>query len=96
MKAGSRIYKEIKKHSTRFLHFLKWIVASGVIGIVVGLVGTAFAHGMEWVTEVRHEHPMIVLGLPAAGLLIVFLYRIARRENDYGTNSVLAAVRSEE
>ena len=87
---------EIKKQGLKLLQLLKWVVVSGVIGIVVGMVGTAFSYGMEAVTELRHEHPLIVLGLPVAGLVIVFLYRAAHRENDHGTNSVIAAVRSEE
>ncbi len=90
------IYIEIKKQGIKLLQFLKWVGVSGIIGIVVGMVGTAFSYGMEAVTKLRQEHPLIVLGLPVAGLLIVFLYRVAHRENDHGTNSVLAAVRSEE
>lgn len=85
-----------RKHAKRLWNFLKYLVVSGVIGIVVGLVGTAFFYGMEAVQTIRQAYPMVVLGLPLAGLLIVFLYHLARREEDHGTNSVLAAVRSEE
>lgn len=85
-----------KKQGKKILLFLKWIVVSGIIGILVGLVGTAFSYGMHMVTELRQEYHLLVLGLPLAGLLIVFLYHIAHRDDDHGTNSVLAAVRSEE
>lgn len=87
------LLREIGK---KFLRFIKWAVVSGVIGVVVGLVGTAFSYGMNFATSTRSEHPELMLGLPVAGLAIVFLYHIAHRENDRGTNSVLAAVRSEE
>lgn len=80
----------------KFLQFLKWTAVSGVIGIVVGLVGTGFSYGMSFATATRNEHPQLILGLPVAGLVIVFLYHIAHRDNDKGTNSVLLAVRSEE
>lgn len=86
----------IRERATKFLHFIKWLIVAGVIGIAVGWVGTAFAYGMEYVTEIRTEHPMLLLGLPVAGLFIVFLYQIAGRAQDKGTNSVLAAVRSED
>jgi len=86
----------LREQKNRLIHFLKWILVSGIIGIVIGLVGAAFWHGMEKVNHIRQAQPMIVLGLPAAGLVIVFLYHIAGRKNDHGTNSVLAAVRSEE
>ncbi|MBO5336375.1 MAG: chloride channel protein [Lachnospiraceae bacterium] len=95
-KAKNKVYREVEKQGQKLLQFLKWVVISGAIGIVVGMVGTAFSYGMKAVTEMRQEHPMIILGLPVAGLIIVYLYKIAHRENDHGTNSVLAAVRSEE
>lgn len=95
-KAENKVYREMEKQGRKLLQFLKWVVISGAIGIVVGMVGTAFSYGMKAVTEMRQEYPMIILGLPVAGLVIVFLYKIAHRENDHGTNSVLAAVRSEE
>lgn len=86
----------LKERGKKFLHFVKWVIVSGVIGVVVGLVGTAFAFGMEYVAEIRTEHPKLILGLPVAGLMIAFLYHIAHRDHDKGTNGVLAAVRSEE
>lgn len=85
----------LKERGMKFLHFLKWIIVSGVIGVAVGWVGTAFAFGMEYVTEFRTEYPMLILGLPIGGVLIAFLYHVARRNHDSGTNGVLAAVRSE-
>ncbi len=85
-----------KKQGKKLLLFTKWVVLSGIIGIVVGLVGTAFSYGMETVTHLRQTYRLLGLGLPFAGLLILLLYHIAHRDNDHGTNSVLAAVRSEE
>lgn len=87
---------ELKTQKKRLINFLKWIIISGLIGVAVGLVGTAFYFGMGYVTNYRMENPMILLGLPVGGLLIVFLYHIANHDNDNGTNSVIAAVRSEE
>ena len=75
------------------LVLLKWIVISGISGIVVGALTSAFAFAIEQVTEFRLEHTWIIAGLPFAGLLIVFLYSIAGRSNDKGTNTVIIAVR---
>ncbi len=88
--------REVQKHGKRLLIFLKWIAIAGIIGITVGLVGTAFYYGLHFVTDFRNANPMIILGLPFGGLLIVFLYHVAKRDDDCGTNSVIAAVRSEE
>ena len=80
----------------KFLNFIKWVAVSAVIGVTVGLTGTAFSYGMQAATDFRTRYPAIVLGMPAAGILIVLLYHLAHRDNDKGTNSVLSAVRSEE
>lgn len=72
----------------------KWIIMGVITGTVVGLVGTAFAFALEYVNAFRAENPMILFGLPAAGLLIVFLYRITRNTSDTGTNMVIESIQS--
>lgn len=96
MKQVKQYEMMLKEIGKKFVKFLKWAVASVVIGVTVGLVGTAFSYGMNYATATREAHPELILGLPVAGLVIVLLYHIARRDNDKGTNSVLLAVRSEE
>ena len=90
------VYDEIEKQSKRLLSFIRWVIISGIIGLALGLVGTAFYYGLHYVTDFRNANPMIILGLPIGGLFIIFLYHIAKRDDDHGTNSVIAAVRSEE
>lgn len=90
------VYEEIEKQSKRLFVFFRWVVISGIIGVALGLVGTAFYYGLRYVTDVRNAHPLIILGLPFGGLVIIFLYHISNRDDDHGTNSVIAAVRSEE
>lgn len=88
--------KSIQKQKTRYYSFFKWLLISGIIGIVVGWVGVLFSKGLEFVTQTRTDYPLIVFGLPVGGLLIVWLYRKAGRGDDQGTNSIIAAVRSED
>ncbi len=73
------------------LLFLKWTVISVAVGALVGGVSTLFAFCLQKVTAFRGTHPWTVLLLPAAGLLIVFLYRRFLGE-DRGTNQVLAEI----
>ncbi len=89
-------YEEIEKQSKRLMSFLKWVLIAGIIGMALGLVGTAFYYGLLFVTDFRNANPLVILGLPIGGLAIVFLYHVSKREDDQGTNSVIAAVRSEE
>ena len=74
----------------------KWIVLSGVIGSLIGLIASGFSYAIVWVTSFRQANPMIILGLPLGGLLIVWLYKITGQEKNSGTNLVLTVVRSDE
>jgi len=58
----------------------------------VGCVASACGHALIAVNAFRTAHPMIVLGLPFGGLLIVFLYRIMGLKKDPGTNLLITAV----
>ena len=78
------------------LYFIKWLVLATITGVLTGLVGSAFAHGLTFVTGLREQHPQLLLGLPVGGLLIVWLYHISHRDHDKGTNMVLAAVREQD
>lgn len=75
--------------------FLKWTGISVLCGLPVGLVGAIFHHLVEEATLFREEHRWIIWLLPAAGVLIAWLYRAAGMETDGGTNTVLSSVRSE-
>ncbi len=73
--------------------FIKWLIISIFIGLIVGLVGIAFHYSIDIVTEVRNHNPWLIYLLPVGGILIVLLYHICKKDDDKGTNFVLAAVR---
>jgi len=76
--------------------FIKWLICSAIIGITCGAVGTAFHYSVEYVTQFRSVHRWIIFLLPAAGLLIVFLYRAGGIKHDKGTNLVIGSIRNPE
>lgn len=76
--------------------FIKWLICSSIIGISCGAVGTAFHYSVEYVTQFRSGHRWIIFLLPAAGLLIVFLYRAGGIKHDKGTNLVIGSIRNPE
>ncbi len=78
------------------LSFLKWTALGASAGAIVGTAGAAFAYCLQLVTDFRTAHPLLVLGLPLAGLLIVFLYHSAGIRESRGTNLVLASIRTDE
>lgn len=77
-------------------YFIKWTLISVVIGLTVGAVGTVFGHGVAWATRVWNRYHWTVFLMPAAGLLIVWLYRACREEKNRGTDMVIEAVSADE
>lgn len=72
-----------------------WSMLSVVVGLLVGVIASVFAHVVEWATEFRTVHPMLILGLPVGGLMIVALYKMMGQEKNTGTNMVLTVLRSD-
>lgn len=73
---------------------LKWLLISAGIGLIVGTISSLFGHTLVFVTELRKQYPVILWGLPLAGLLIVFLYRFFKNADDSGTNMVISSIHS--
>ena len=70
---------------------LKWTLVGGLVGLVGGAVGSLFHLGVDYGTHMRESHPWILYLLPAAGLVIVGLYKLCRVEGK-GTNAVIESV----
>ena len=85
-----------KPFSENVHYFLKWMVLGCIIGGIGGLAGGFFARCIVWVTEFRQENDWTLFLLPAAGVLIVLLYRITGEEKNRGTNMVIEAISSNE
>lgn len=78
------------------LVFLKWVAISVIIGVATGLIGSLFGLVLSFVTNLRTSHPWLLFLLPAAGLIIVFIYNITGSSNNKGTNLVITAIHSNE
>lgn len=70
---------------------LKWLSLAAVVGVLCGLVGSAFHIGVEEATGLRGEFPWLLWCLPLAGLLIVAIYKQTGTEGQ-GTNDIIDAV----
>ena len=78
--------------STRML--VKWFILGCLVGLIVGTIGSLFAHALLFVNNLRGNYPMLVWGLPLGGLLIVALYQKTKNNNDKGTNTIIASIHS--
>lgn len=68
-------------------HFFIWVSISMVVGLFGGLVGSLFHIFIEKGTEFRESNPWMIFLLPLAGLLIVFIYRITKTDENLGNNN---------
>ena len=75
--------------------FIRWGIFSAFVGLFVGAFSTLFAFCLRQVTSFRTENPWLILCLPLAGVVIVFLYGVFRYKNDKGTNMVLSSIHAE-
>lgn len=68
---------------------LKWLSITLLIGIIVGSISAFFLTSLSWVTNYRELHPIIIFGLPLAGLLIGALYYYFGGISSKGNNLLL-------
>lgn len=87
-------YGKKPAHNLKIL--IKWLFLSITTGFIVGAVSVVFAHCLNFVTGYRQEYVYIHAGLPIAGLLIVLIYRVCKKENEKGTNLVLTSISEED
>ena len=73
------------------INLFKWILLAVFTGVVVGGISSLFSFVLTKVTAFREGHLWIFCFLPAAGLLIVFLYRWIGKQ-DGGVNQVFSTI----
>ena len=84
-------FKELFKSS---VHLVKWTFFAAIAGLIVGVVSTAFAWSILFVTGVRVAHSWLLFLLPLGGCFIVFMYKKCGVEHSRGTNLVLTTIQS--
>ena len=93
-KVGEKIPKCVSDSLFSVNTLIKWLFIGSGVGVLVGVVGSLFGHTLAWANGFRTAYPQILLVLPFAGLLIVFLYRFFKDTDDQGTNTVISSIHS--
>lgn len=83
-------YRRFKQDA---VSLIKWLLLAFLTGYVVGGISSLFSFVLSKVTAFREEHLWVFLFLPAAGIVIVFLYKKIGKD-DGGTNQVFSTVRA--
>ena len=73
--------------------YKRQVLVAGPTGVVLGIFGGLFGRSITEVTAFRNGHPWMLYLLPAAGLLIVAIYKLDPYKT--GTNKVLEGVQSD-
>ncbi len=71
----------------------KWLLVSGIAGILCGALGSAFHIGVDMVTDFRTSHTWLIWLLPIAGVAIVAIYSFFSVEGQ-STNNIISEVQS--
>ena len=74
--------------------FLKWAFIASITGVIGGGIGSLFSYCIKQANVLQNNLWYLVLFMPIGGILIVFLYKLCKVENDLGTNCVLESVRN--
>ncbi len=80
----------------RTMSVVAWTVAAIFVGVVAGLFATAFSLSMRYVIHTRETHQWLIFLLPFGAVLITFIYKKILKVKDSGTNTVIAAIQSDE
>lgn len=72
--------------------FVKWSAVSTLIGLTTGLVGTVFGHLVMRAGTYFNSRRWTLALLPAAGLMIVWIYHLLKEDKNRGTNMVIESI----
>jgi len=71
---------------------VKWIVLGSVVGILSGTASAFFLKSLDYVTDVRLDHPWLLYLLPLGGVLVSFLYMRYGKNSSKGNNLILEQI----
>lgn len=91
---SARWYEFVKKrsHFALWSTFIKWIVLGSVVGFLSGTASAFFLKSLNYVTDVRLEHPWLLYLLPLGGVLVSFLYMRYGKNSAKGNNLILEQI----
>lgn len=73
-------------------YIIKWLFLSTIIGILSGSASAIFLKLLEWATDYRKSHSILILFLPIAGLLVSLAYHYFGKDVAGGNNLILTEI----
>lgn len=72
--------------------YLKWTLLSTLCGLLAGTSAAIFLITLNWATQAREANPVIIWGLPLAGLFIGWIYHRFADEASKGNNLIIEEI----
>lgn len=66
-----------------------WMVLAAPVGVLAGSASAFFLWSLECVTRTRFDHPWLLWLLPVAGVVIAWVYHLAGKNAERGTNLLI-------
>jgi H+/Cl- antiporter ClcA len=73
----------------------QWVVAGSLVGVLCGAASAIFLLLLEWATDFRLQHEVIVYTLPLAGLVIGWVYERFGASIKAGNNLIIDTIHDE-
>ena len=97
MREKSKYFIHKKEHmKERMITLSRTVVLALVMGTALGIIGAVFYHAIGIATDLREQHPWLLLMLPVGAVIILYFYHVLHGDRDRGTNLVLASIQSDE
>lgn len=71
---------------------LKWLLISTIIGSLIGTASAGFLQSLDWVTNYRESHLLLIAFLPIGGVAIGFLYFYLGKDIEAGNNLLIDTI----
>lgn len=81
-----------RNHFAFWSTFIKWIVLGSVVGILSGTASAFFLNSLEYVTDIRLDHPWLLYLLPLGGVMVSFLYMRYGKNSSKGNNLIIEQI----
>lgn len=81
-----------QEHAALARHTCRWLFFGTVVGGLVGLACALFLRSLDAATQLRFNHPWLLLLLPVAGLAIALLYKATCKKSEQGNNLIIEEI----
>ncbi|PCE64465.1 voltage-gated chloride channel family protein [Sediminicola luteus] len=82
-----QVFLDLIKH--RGLLLLQWVLLSLVVGALAGSASAWLLLALEWATDYREAHTVIIWALPVAGIVVGLLYHYYGADVVKGNNQII-------